>query len=77
MTSLYFRILKMASAEQFAITPYCFKPKYSFKEESSNSSDGSNSEEECIGRLGTSERCKQYSFNNFSNINLTIRTKFM
>ena len=59
--SLHFRILKMASVEQFAITPYCFEPKYSSKEESSNSIDGnesSNSEEECIRHLDTLQWCK-------------------
>ena len=58
LTSLRCQNSKMASAEQFSITPYCFEPEYSSNEESSNSSnknESSNSEEECIGHLGTLE----------------------
>lgn len=36
LTSLCCQNSKMASAEQFSITPYCFEPEHSSNEESSN-----------------------------------------
>ena len=78
LTSLRCQNSKMASAEQFSITPYCFEPEYSSNEESSNSSnknESSNSEEECIGHLGTLEwcKCENCSTTTLNHLSIVIR----